>query len=124
MNHTEVKTANPDGYRYGNLLSTSVFGSAHVGLRWDAAFQMRSEIRARDRRKSGPIPVTGSTKVFLSPQLSYAISQTLVVSGLVDVPIYQYYRGGQLGSTIGFSISLIRRFGRGALDTDDPPLFR
>ncbi len=125
VNHIEIKSANPDGYRYGNLLSTSVFGSASLGLHWDAALQVRSEIRARDRRESGPIPVTGSTKVFLSPQLSYAVSRTLVVTTLVDVPIFQYYRGGQLGSTIGFSVSLIRRFGVGKLDTDDPPpLFR
>ena len=125
VNHVDVKTANPDGYRYGNLLSTSVFGSFHVGLRWDAALQVRSEIRARDQRQSGPVPVTGSTKLFLSPQLSHAVSQALVVTTLVDIPIYQYYRGAQLGSTIGFSIGLIRRFGLGTLDTDDrPPIFR
>lgn len=125
VNQVDMKTANPDGYRYGNLVATSVFGSLQLGLRWDAALQARSEIRARDRRKSGPIPVTGSTKLFLSPQLSYAVSQALVVTTLVDVPIYQYYKGGQLGSTIGFSIGLIRRFGPGTLDTGDPPpLFR
>lgn len=125
VNTVDVKTANPDGYRYGNLFSTSLFGSATVGLRWDAALQVRSEVRARDRRESGPIPVTGSTKIFVSPQLSYAVSQSLVVTTLVDVPIYQYYRGGQLGTTLGFSIGMIRRFGLGKPQTDDrPPLFR
>lgn len=125
VNYVEVKTANPDGYRYGHLVSTALFGSASLGLRWDAAVQLRGEFRARDRRESGPIPVTGSSKLFISPQLAYAFSQSLVLTTNVDIPVYQYYRGGQLASTFGLNMSVIRRFGVGKLPSDDPPpLFR
>lgn len=125
VNRIEWKTANPDGYRYGNLYATSLFASLHLGLRWDAALQARTEIRARDERRTGRIPVTGSTKLFLTPQVSYSLSRSFVVTALADLPVYQRYNGSQLGTTGGFSLGLIRNFGRGIPnDGDTPPLFR
>ncbi len=125
VNRIEWKTSNPDGYRYGNLYATSLFASVNLGLQWVGGVQARTEIRGRDRRPSGRIPVTGSTKLYITPQVSFALTRSLAVTVLADLPVYQRYNGGQLGSTGGFSVGLIRNFGRGKpVDGDTPPLFR
>lgn len=109
-NRIEWKGTNSEGYQFGNLYAPSLFASYHFGLRWDAILQLRGEIRAKDRRPSGKIPVSGSTKVFLTPQLSYTIGSATSISLLVDVPLYQYYNEEQLGNTAAVGISLMKRF--------------
>lgn len=124
LGRAELKGQNPDRYRYGHFLAVSGFATYSAGLRWVLATQIRSEFRARDSRPlSGQgIPVdnerelirpTGSEKIFLVPQISYALSPKLNVSLLVDLPMYQRYNDRQLATTMSASISLRYILGNG-----------
>ena len=109
-NRVEVRNANTEGYRYGNLYTTSLFASYNLGLHWDATLQLRSEIRGGDVRPDGAIPVTGSQKIFVTPQISYSLNQSLSLTALVDLPVYQYYNREQLANTFAVSIGVIKKF--------------
>ena len=109
-NRVVVRNENTEGYRYGNLYATSIFGSYNLGLRWDATLQLRSEIRGRDVRPEGEIPVTGSQRFFVTPQISYSLNQSLSLTALVDLPVYQYYNREQLANTFVVGIGVIKKF--------------
>lgn len=109
-NRIELRNENAEGYRYGNLYATSFFVSYNLGLRWDATLQVRSEFREKDVRPTGKIPVTGSRKFFVAPQISYSFNQTFSLTALVGLPVYQYYNREQLASTYGVGIAVIKKF--------------
>jgi hypothetical protein len=118
-NRTEIKTTNPLQYKYGNLYATSLYASHSTSFRWDLIMQIRSEIRLRDERPSQvspydfqKIPISGSQKVFVSPQINYNISQTLNIAILADLPIYQYYNEQQLASSYSISVNITKRFNK------------
>jgi len=115
-NRIEIKGTNPDGYNYGNLYATSIFASYNKS-RLYVIMQLRSEIREKDERPAQTlpyekikIPVSGSRKIFISPQISYSIKQTLIISGIIDIPVYQYYNKQQLGSSYAFSLNISKKF--------------
>jgi hypothetical protein len=117
FHRTELKTANPLSYKYGNLYSTSIFTSYSPSNRWDLVFQVRSEIRAKDERpkqippyETEKIPVSGSKRLLIAPQINYNISQSFSISIIADIPVYQYYNLQQLAFTSAFSVSLQKRF--------------
>ncbi|MEX0747659.1 MAG: transporter [Rhodothermales bacterium] len=124
VHRIEKKRGNPDGYRYGDLYAASLFTSYTPTLRWNAIIQIRSEIRERDARPSGSIPVTGSVKAFVTPQIAYTVGPSLVLTAFADLPVYQYYNGKQLATTFAFSLGAVKRFGAGGLRNDRPPLAR
>ena len=116
-NRIEFKGLNPDQYRYGNFWTTSGFVSYNLGTQWTLIGQIRTEFRSRDSRPiSGVgIPIdddreqvipTGSHKVFLVPQLTYAFSQNTHLSILGDIPVYQNYNDKQLANTTAITLSL------------------
>lgn len=116
-NRTEIKGTNPDRYNYGNLYATSLFVSYGLSYRWNLIMQLRSEIREKDERpaqtppyEKQKIPVSGSKKIFISPQLSYSFSQKFSISVITDFPVYQYYNEEQLASSFAFSIILRKIF--------------
>ncbi len=116
-NRIEVKNANPLQYKYGNLYATSFFISYSASFRWDFIAQGRSEIRNKDERPAQikpynmeKIPISGSQKVFISPQVNYNVSQTFSISVLADLPVYQYYNAQQLASSFAVALSIIKKF--------------
>ncbi|MEM7371760.1 MAG: hypothetical protein AAF587_24300 [Bacteroidota bacterium] len=126
LGRAELKGQNPDRYRYGNFLALSGFATYSAGIRWVVAIQVRTELRARDSRPlSGQgIPIanerelirpTGSEKVFVVPQISYALTQKLNVSLLMDWPVYQRYNDKQLATTLSASLSLRYVLGGGSV---------
>lgn len=116
-NRIEIKGINPDGYNYGNLYATSLYVSFNLSYRWNLIMQLRNEIREKDERpaqtppyEKQKIPVSGSKKIFISPQLSYSFSQNFNISVITDSPVYQYYYEEQLASSFAFSIILSKMF--------------
>jgi hypothetical protein len=119
-NRFELKGINRDGYRVGDLLSTSFFVTREFGIHWGGIVQLRSERRSLDRRPTGEVPTSGSQKFFLTPQVNYSIGKSVFISGLVDVPIYQNYNLEQLGNSYAFSIAIIKKFQSGPLLEFEP----
>jgi len=116
-NRVEIKTANPLQYKYGNLYSTSFYMSYSASFRWDLITQVRSEIRSKDERPGQvspydiqKIPISGSKKVFIAPQINYNINESMNISILVDLPIYQYYNKQQLASSYSMLLSITKKF--------------
>jgi len=112
-NRTEFKGTNRDGYKFGDLLVTSVFATYEVDIHWGGVLQLRSEKRWRDRRPTGSVPTTGSLKFFITPQINYLVGESVVISGLVDIPVYQYYNREQLGNSYALSLAIIKKFRSG-----------
>jgi len=115
-NRMEFKTANPLQYKYGNLYATSFFISYSASLRWDLILQVRSEIRAKDQRPAQTepydiekIPVSGSQKFLVSPQINYNINQTMSISVLADIPVYQNYNKQQLANSFAVALNIIKK---------------
>ena len=116
-NRIEVKRPNPRLYKYGNLYATSFYTSISMSTRFDFILQARSEIRAKDERpgqtppyRIEKIPISGSQKIFFSPQINFNGSQTWSVSALVDIPVYQYYNKQQLANSYAVSIVFSKKF--------------
>ncbi len=112
----ELKTKNPLQYKYGNLWANSLFVSLNISPQWDMIVQLRNEIRQRDKRpaQSKPfqpefISISGSNKLFVTPQLSYSLNPDLVLSGLVSLPLFQKYNEQQLANTVSVSVLLIKK---------------
>ena len=120
-NRIEIKGNNPDQYRYGNFWTTSAFLSYSSGPRWIFVGQIRTEFRGRDSRplSGNGIPVdnerelvlpSGSQKLFLVPQISFAFSTSTYLSLLADIPVYQYYNDKQLANTMAITLSFRKVF--------------
>lgn len=116
FHRTEIKTANPLNYKYGNLYTSSIFASYSPSFRLDLVLQVRSEIRDKDERpgQTPPfaiekVPVSGSKKLFFAPQVNYNLNQSLGIAITFDIPVYQYYNLQQLANTFAFSISLHKK---------------
>ena len=53
---------------------------------------------------------SGGRSWFLSPGLSYAVTRDVRFYGFVQVPVYQYINGVQLGTRTGAVLGLNARF--------------
>ncbi len=116
-NRVELKTTNPLQYKYGNLYATSFFVSYSASVRWDFIAQLRNEFREKDERPAQvkpydlvKIPISGSEKMFFSPQVNYNFNPTLSIFVLADIPIYQYYNEQQLANSYAVSLSVMKTF--------------
>lgn len=119
-NRIEFRGRDKDSYRYGNLYATSFFTSYNLSLKWNGILQVRSEIRERDARSGRKLILTGSRKLFLVPQLSYSLSSSLILTVLVDVPIYQHYNEQQIGSALTAGFAIIKKLGSDKLVLPTP----
>ncbi len=109
---------NRQGYTFGDGLSSSVFVSKHLWLKWTSLFkdvtailQLRHEYKARNKNFGNLVVNSGSNLVFVSPQLNYNLNKIWNFSAIVDIPCYQYYNGLQLSNKIAFSLSITKDFG-------------
>ncbi len=115
-NQIALKGTNPLYYKYGNLYSTAIFGSYSFSPRFDLIFQVRNELRAKDERPSQnppyateKIPISGSDKLFIVPQLNFSGDQTWSLSILVDFPTYQYYNEQQLANSYAITLVFVKK---------------
>ncbi len=108
----EFPRANPLGMKYGNAFSHSLFISYSFSARVTATLQIREESRMRDSDAAvggSTYYSSGSQKLFVVPQVSYALDQYWDLSVFSDVPVYQYYNGYQLGNTLAAAVMISRK---------------
>lgn len=114
-NRVETHAPNLEDYRLGTSVYNSLYISKHLRQsvfkdNWTAILQMRSELRTADKVEGRVKESSGSTLLFIVPQLNYVLKEEWYLSGMVDIPIYQHFKGTQLGAGVGFSFIVSRTF--------------
>ena len=72
----------------------------------------RNPSKAKKAYNMETIPVSGSQKIAISPQISYSINPDFIISGIFHLPVYQYYNQQQLASTWSLSVSVTKKFSK------------
>jgi hypothetical protein len=111
----EYNFRNPRDYKPGTSAYTSLFYSKHLMFPWlkgdwTAIFQIRNELRGKDRTESGWKASSGSSILFFSPQINTLIHERWNISAIFDIPVYQYFKGTQLATRFGASLNFARDF--------------
>jgi len=111
----EMNTPNKEDYRLGTSLYNSLYISRHLmqpWLRdnWTAILQLRNEIRTPDKVGGSVKKSSGSVLFFISPQLNFVTKGDWYLSGMADFPVYQNFKGTQLGAGVGFTFILSKTF--------------
>lgn len=107
--------ANKNAYQLGTAIFSSAFISKHLMFSWlkgdwTTIMQLRNEIRFHDKIAGYQKEASGSLLFFAVPQVIYGIKEKWHLSAMVDIPIYQYFSGTQLGAGVGITFSLSRTF--------------
>ncbi len=94
-------------YKYGNLISNSLYAGYKFTLNLTFALQLRSQYRekASDKNKE-LINATGGHVMFISPQLRYNFYKTWNVSLKYDYPFYKNMNGTQLTNNYVLSLRI------------------
>lgn len=114
-NRVEINFANQKNYIPGASVFTALYVSKHLMYPWlkgdwTVILQLRNEIRLKDNDRGEINNSTGSCLFLAVPQINYVIDEKWNISAMVDLPVYQYFNGTQLGSGISFSAVLSRTF--------------
>jgi hypothetical protein len=99
-----------DEYRPGKRLSLDAGVRYAVGDHLGLMLQANALVKARDSGKQAEPDDTGGRSLFLSPGVSYAVSDKLQVYGFLQLPLYQYVNGVQLTARHAVAIGLSSRF--------------
>jgi hypothetical protein len=109
----ELNAPNIEDYKLGSSLYTSLYVSKHLmSLKgdWTAIMQLRNEIRGIDKIEDREKESSGSNLFYIAPQINYVLKEEWYISAMVDVPVYQYFNGIQLGASTGFTVILSKTF--------------
>jgi hypothetical protein len=120
VNRYDYNFADKANYKYGNILSNSIFVSKKVFKYFFAILQLRNDFKTRDSYKGEREVNTGYDIVSVCPQISYAIAGKWNVTVVCDLPLYKFYKDRQLTPAYAYAISLTRdlNFGRKAPKID------
>lgn len=110
LNRYENTFENPQEYRYGQALYTSLFVSKALTTHWSLIIQVRDEWRDADLRFGQNVPSSGGNVLFIAPQVNYNIQQKWNLSILTDIPVYRNYNGTQLSPKYAFSFLISKEF--------------
>ncbi len=116
INRFEKYFENRQYYIYGNSFSTSVFFSKFFPFesqKIDGStliLQLKNQIRGKNVREDGQIDGSGNCSFYFIPQINLAISDNWHFSILVDIPVYQYFNGIQLGNKLASSLIILKDF--------------
>jgi hypothetical protein len=112
-NRMEINAPNKKDYKLGSSLYNSFYVSKHLMAikgDWTAIMQVRNEIRGTDRIGGDKKESSGSNLFYLAPQINYVLKEEWYISAMVDIPVYQYFNGTQLGASTGFTVILSKTF--------------
>lgn len=90
--------------------------SVDTGVRYQAAekvslmVQLNALVRGRDAGSQAEPEDTGGKALFLSPGVSYGVTEKLQVYGFVQLPVYQYVNGVQLTARRALAVGFSSRF--------------
>lgn len=124
INRFENNFPDIKNYQYGDVFISSFFITKQFGnSNWTTILQTRHEWRDQDIVLGGAacptclsnqgtrVSSSGGNLFFIAPQINYTIAKKWNVSLLVDLPVYRYYNGTQLGNKFAFAFYLSRDFG-------------
>jgi hypothetical protein len=122
-NRLETSLTNKNDYRLGAAIFNSMYVSKHLMFSWlkgdwTAIMQLRNEIRLHDKIAGDPKMASGSVLFFAVPQVNYVVKEKWYLSTMLDIPLYQYFNGTQLGAGMGITVSLSRTFHAGHQKAD------
>ena len=112
-NRIETNFSNINDYQLGTAIFTSFYVSKHLMFQWlkgdwTTILQLRNETRTRDKI-SGSVKESSGGYVFLvAPQINYVLKEKWYLSAMLDIPVYQYFNGTQLGAGVGVTVSMSR----------------
>jgi len=114
-NRSEINGTNKKGYQPGNIFFTSFYFSKHLMFPWlkgdwTSILQIRNETRMQDRLNGNIKSSSGGTIFYLVPQVNYFAFEKWNLSAMVDIPLYQYFKGTQMGAGHSFTFVLARTF--------------
>ena len=112
-NRLECYFQGKQDYLPGTAVFSSVFLSKHLMYNrlkgdWTIILQLRNETRAHDKNEGQTKESSGGTLFFIVPQINYVLLEKWYLSAMVDVPVWQYYNGTQMGTRLGLTFSLSR----------------
>lgn len=115
ISRAETNGTNKNDYKLGHSFYNSIYVSKHLMFPWlkgdwTAILQVRNEIRTQDKIADETKESSGSNLIFVSPQLNYVIKEKWNLSTMVDIPVYQNFKGTQLGAGTGFTFVISRTF--------------
>jgi hypothetical protein len=99
-----------DEFRPGAQLGVDVGIRQGVGDKLGALLQLNMAVKRRDSGNEAEPEDSGSRQVFISPGLSYAVTDSMQVYGFYQQPIYQNVNGVQLVARRAFMVGLSGRF--------------
>lgn len=111
----ETQSPNREDYRLGTSVYNSLYISKHLMQpwlkdNWTAILQLRNEIRTPDKVKGEVKKSSGSTLFFIAPQLNFVLKEEWYLSGMMDIPVYQNFKGTQLGAGVGLTFIISKTF--------------
>jgi hypothetical protein len=100
----QLPTNSNDDYKPGNSLNINA-GLRYLGLdNFVPQIQINSRVSAKDSGANASPDDSGGQTIYLSPGVTFAVSEKVKVYGFVQVPVYQNLNGYQLAPKYTVSI--------------------
>jgi hypothetical protein len=105
---------NPQGYVFGTLFNTSLFFSRHfvfgqgIAKDWTLILQGRYQWKDGNIRYDLPVAASGGQIVIIAPQINCSLHERWNLSLMFEKPVYQNYKGIQLGQNYAWVFTLSR----------------
>ena len=109
------KNTQAEGYQFGDVLSANIA----VGYRifpkvykiypspYSSVFvELLSEFSGKDRAEGTELENTGKKILVLAPGVQFVFSRTFLLEASLQLPIYQYYNGEQIGLDYSYTFGL------------------
>jgi len=118
INRYEYNLKNSIDYLWGQSLSNAFFISKRLHVKnklfrdkLTGIIQLRHEMKTRNKNFTLFNPLvnsSGSQLVYLTPQINFTAKSVWNISFMVDLPLFQYYNGTQIGNKFSMGLVLIR----------------
>jgi hypothetical protein len=107
---TQQAAASKDGFKPGAQYLLNLGYRHPLAESWHALVQVNASIKERDSGVNAEPDLSGSTTVFLSPGLSYALSHDVQIYGFAQLPVYRHVNGVQLNANWALIAGVSVRF--------------
>ena len=109
------KNSRAEGYQFGDVWTANLAMGYRIFPRvyktypspYSSAFvELLSEISGKDRKQGSDQENTGKKILVLSPGVQFVFSSTFLLEASLQVPLYQYFNGEQLGLDYSYTLGL------------------
>lgn len=105
---------NPQGYVFGTIFNTALFFSRHfvigqgMAKDWTLILQGRYQMKSQNIRYDLPVAASGGQMVIVAPQINCSLHERWNLSLMFEKPVYQRYKGIQLGQNYAWVFTFSR----------------